>query len=131
MVVDADPDARRLLRRALETEAYDVVEAGDAREAMALLTIRAPDLILLDLVMHGSEAFQIAHEVRTHPEWSEIPIVVMTGRDMTGDDPGHPGSSVEGTWRKDGSAVDALLREVAELIARSVHHAGAHGAGSA
>ncbi len=131
MVVDADPEARQLLRRALETEAYDVVEAGDEREAMALLTIRAPDLILLDLVTHGGEAFHLPREMRAHPEWREIPIVVMTGKEVTGDDPGRLGSGAAGTWKKDGSAVDALLQEVAELIARTVHDAGAPGAGSA
>ena len=125
MVMDDDPDARRLLRRALETEGYDVIEARDGREAVALLTVRAPDLILLDPMMHRMEGLQLARDVRVHPEWGQIPIVVMTGRDLTTDERARLVGDVDGTRAPDGSAVDQLLEEVAHLIASSVRRSRA------
>jgi CheY-like chemotaxis protein len=58
MVVDDHPDMRALLRQALEREGCEVCEAGDGRQALDLLDLSRPNMILLDLVMPGIGGFE-------------------------------------------------------------------------
>src|SRR5256714_8661040 len=84
LVVDDDPDIRELLFTALEDEGFEVVPAGDGREALAIIRTFRPDVIVLDLMMPVIDGWQFASELRIRDEGDEdIPIVLLSAaRDL-------------------------------------------------
>ena len=77
LVVDDEPQILRALRAALKGHGYDVQTAADGEEALDLLALHPPDVVILDLVMPGKSGFDVVQEVRT---WSRVPIIVLSAR---------------------------------------------------
>ncbi|MDO8490424.1 MAG: response regulator transcription factor [Dehalococcoidia bacterium] len=77
LVVDDDHGMRRLLRRSLELAGYDVVEAADGPTALDSARAKAPDLVLLDVMMPGMDGFEVCQQMRQN---SSLPIVMVTAR---------------------------------------------------
>jgi CheY-like chemotaxis protein len=87
MVVDDDVDIRRGIADALEFEGYEVVQAGDGRDALQKLRQRLrPAAIILDLMMPRMNGWQFREEQLRDPELAKIPVIVVSarGRDDTG-----------------------------------------------
>ncbi len=90
----------------LEREGWGVVEAENGRVGLELLGRTCPALILLDLMMPEVDGFGFAAEVQRHPQWQQIPIVVVTAKDLTAEDKerlaGHVGSILQkGNYSRD------------------------------
>jgi two-component system KDP operon response regulator KdpE len=77
MIVDDEPQARRVLRTALISQGFEVMDARNGEEALLGLRHESPDVILLDLQMPGIGGLQTCREIR---ERSEVPIIVVSGR---------------------------------------------------
>jgi two-component system, OmpR family, KDP operon response regulator KdpE len=77
MIVDDEPQARRVLRMALIAHGFEVMDAPTGEEAVENLRHETPDVILLDLKMPGIGGLQACREIR---ERSEVPIIVVSGR---------------------------------------------------
>ena len=77
MIVDDEPEIRRLLKRTLELEGYGVTSAEDGSSALAAMKECQPDLVMLDIVMPGLNGFQVLNLIREH---SDVPIIMLTGR---------------------------------------------------
>ncbi|WP_428395601.1 response regulator [Lichenicoccus sp.] len=86
LVVDDDADTRHRLRTLLERNGWSVAEAADGRQALDLVTQSVPQLILLDLMMPVMDGFTFLHALREKPDCRDVPVVVMTARDLTADD---------------------------------------------
>ncbi len=82
LVVDDDADARQRLRTVLERDGWTVCEAGDGQAALAEVARALPQLILLDLTMPVMDGFAFLHELRLRPGCADIPVVVLTARDL-------------------------------------------------
>lgn len=82
LVVDDDPEARLRLRTALERSGWTVVEASNGAEALAQVEAAVPRVILLDLTMPVMDGFAFLHALRERPGCGEIPVVVLTARDL-------------------------------------------------
>ncbi len=119
LVVDDDATTRSLMRRMLEKEGWTVSEAGNGIEALESMEANRPNLIFLDLMMPEMDGFTFASEVRRHPEWHSIPIVVVTSQDLTNDDHRRLNGHVERVLRKHGHTKESLLDEVRDLLAGS------------
>lgn len=87
LIADDDPLVRRVLRMALESQGYQVAEAGDAHEVVSMAK-RAPDLVILDVNMPGGTVHDtIAAVRRVH---AVTPILVLSGEAQPPDDlPAH------------------------------------------
>lgn len=81
LVVDDDQDARILLRKELEACGFTVVEATTAEEALDCLSVAAPDLILLDVIMPKMDGIAACQAIRELPDFENIPILMLTGVD--------------------------------------------------
>ncbi len=79
LVVDDDADVTTYLGTILEDAGMHVMTAHDGAEALEQLRERVPDLISLDLVMPGKSGIRLLHELRKHPAWARIPVIVVTG----------------------------------------------------
>lgn len=82
MVVDDDPQIRRVLRTAFSAQGYDSVDARNGEEALELLRDEKVDLVILDVNMPGMSGLDTCRAIRST---SEIPIVMLTVRDAEAD----------------------------------------------
>jgi PAS domain S-box-containing protein len=86
LVVDDDPKAVEVIAAFLPISEYTVVRAYGGAEAIALAERLRPDLILLDLMMPDVSGFVVVEALQRDPTTANIPIVVVTAKDMTADD---------------------------------------------
>jgi CheY-like chemotaxis protein len=120
LLVEDDADVRALLGHALTGDGWTVGEAENGRVALARIAERAPDAIVLDLMMPEMDGFAFLEEFRKNPEWRGIPVVVVTGRDLTEEDRRRLNGGVERVIQKGGYAGDDLLREVGAAVVACV-----------
>ncbi len=86
LVVDDDADARVRLRAVLERDGWSVAEAADGEAALACVEAAVPRVVLLDLVMPVMDGFAFLHALRARPGCADVPVVVLTARDLTAED---------------------------------------------
>jgi CheY-like chemotaxis protein len=86
LLVEDDQPTREVMARTLEKSNWTVSEAGNGREALDQLAQQKPRLILLDLMMPVMDGFDFLLELRAKPEWLEIPVIVLTAKDLTDED---------------------------------------------
>jgi two-component system KDP operon response regulator KdpE len=77
LVIEDDPQMRRVLSAALENHGYHVVECGTAREGFAQATGRNPDVILLDLGLPDGDGLDLTRKLRPK---TRVPIIVISAR---------------------------------------------------
>jgi two-component system response regulator ResD len=77
LVVDDEPTLREVVVRYLEREGYRALEAGDGDEAEALLREGAPSLVILDLMLPGTDGLELCRRIRAR---SGLPVIMLTAR---------------------------------------------------
>ncbi|MFF3850511.1 response regulator transcription factor [Streptomyces sp. NPDC002328] len=83
LVVDDDPGIRRLLISALGFAGFEVDVAGDLAEALEQVARRAPDVIVLDVMLPGADGFDILQLLRSRTV--DVPVLFLTARDAVED----------------------------------------------
>jgi CheY-like chemotaxis protein len=78
LVVDDEPEARRLLRTYFEKGGYEVVEAADGYDAVQKALETLPDLVIMDMAMPMMDGVNSTRTMRQHDELSETPILCLT-----------------------------------------------------
>jgi DNA-binding response OmpR family regulator len=78
LLVDADPRSLRVLEISLRKAGYNVAASADATNALEMLEIARPDLILSDTRLPGMDGFALVEELRKNPEWAAIPIIFLS-----------------------------------------------------
>ncbi len=77
LIVDDEVSILRYLGSILRGEGYEVVSAGNGREALRLAEEEDPALIILDIMMPRLDGFEVCRRVR---EWSHVPIIMLSAR---------------------------------------------------
>jgi len=80
----------------------------------------SPSVILLDLMMPEMDGFEFLAALRGHAAWRAIPVVVITARDLSGEDRERLNGRVERILQKGAHGREALLTEVRDLVASGV-----------
>ncbi|MET0257680.1 MAG: response regulator [Methylobacterium sp.] len=83
LAVDDDADALQRTATMLERENLNVVTAANGQEALERVALERPGLILLDLVMPVMDGFGFLHALRSREDWRDIPVIVLTSKDLT------------------------------------------------
>jgi CheY-like chemotaxis protein len=83
LVVEDDPALRRMYRTALALAGFEVVEADDGLAALHFLDNRAPDVVVLDLMLPTMSGLVVQQEIAAHAHTRRIPIVIVTGSDLS------------------------------------------------
>ncbi|MBD2175657.1 response regulator [Pseudanabaena sp. FACHB-1998] len=78
LVIDDDPSIRNLLRQELEAKGYEVREADNGQDAIGKVRESRPDLITLDIVMHGINGYDVAAILKSDPATLDIPIIIVS-----------------------------------------------------
>jgi len=80
LVVEDEPDIRKLLQYNLAQEHFKVVEAEDGEQALKILKQDKPNLIILDLMLPGLSGLEICRTLREHAETARLPILMLTAK---------------------------------------------------
>jgi CheY-like chemotaxis protein len=87
LIVDDDAEVRDVIRTTLRNAGLGTAEAANGRAALAWLDSNPlPDLVLLDLMMPEMDGFQFLDHIRGHKERRELPVVVLTAKDLTAEE---------------------------------------------
>lgn len=120
LVVDDDAATRQMMRKMLERDGWTVAEAENGVRALEQVARTRPQMILLDLMMPEMDGFTFAAELRRKEEWRDIPVVVVTAKDVTAEDRLLLNGYVDKVLQKGSYSQTALLQEVRDLIAAGV-----------
>jgi two-component system, OmpR family, KDP operon response regulator KdpE len=82
LVIDDEPQIRRLLRVTLEANGYRVFDAATGQDGVAQAAQRRPDVVLLDLGLPDLEGVEVLKRLR---EWSQVPVIILSVRDREDD----------------------------------------------
>ncbi len=78
LVIDDDPDARRLLRNALAVDGFRVEEAADGNAGLALARTVRPDAITLDVLMPGMDGWEVLRRIRGDDTLADVPVIMLS-----------------------------------------------------
>lgn len=79
LIIDDEPQIRRLLRLALESRGHDVCDAAAGQQGLQEAAFQRPDAILLDLGLPDMDGLQVLKRLR---EWSDVPVLILSVRDQ-------------------------------------------------
>ena len=83
LVVDDDAALRRLVIETLARDGGELREAADGIEALAMIAVRRPDVLVLDLHLPKLDGFSVLDRLLERADTRQIPVVVLTGHDLT------------------------------------------------
>jgi adenylate cyclase len=129
LVVEDDDATRALLRDMLMREGCEVDTAEDGVAALARVEAGTPDLILLDLMMPRMDGFEFVETMRARlGKAAEIPIVVLTAKDLTADERARLAGEAEKVLRKSLHSREELAAEIRRVLSGAHEGAGKAGA---
>ncbi|HTR82223.1 MAG TPA: response regulator [Bacteroidota bacterium] len=79
LIVDDDPDNRKLIEIILSKQGYKIIEAEDGSIALDLAKEKIPDLIITDVMMENLNGFMLYELLRDEPATKKIPVIFVTG----------------------------------------------------
>ena len=120
LLVEDEPATREIMVRTLEDADWRVSEAGNGREALDRLAQEKPQVILLDLMMPVMDGFDFLLEMHANTAWQDIPVIVLTAKDLTMEDRRILSGRVEQVIEKGASTHE----QVVDLIRRLVRRGG-------
>ena len=78
LIVEDDPDIRKLLDAALTFKGYQVITAHNGKDGLDLVQTKRPAMVIADIMMPKLDGFGLVHRMRIHPETRDIPVVFIT-----------------------------------------------------
>lgn len=85
LAVDDSASIRKLVELTLRREGYTVLTADSGLKALAALARQRPDLMLLDVMLVALDGFQLCRVIRDHPDYGDLPIIILSGRETEAD----------------------------------------------
>ena len=116
LIIDDDPEMRGLLRRGLGKAGFAVAEAAHGREGLKQVHERTPDLILLDLMMPVMDGLEFLVELRAEASTREIPVIVITAKDLSEEDRQTLNGRIEHVVQKGSNVSEDISMLVGKLI---------------
>lgn len=114
VAVDDEPAVTMLVSRVLQRSGYEVRTAATAEEAIALVALKAPDLLIVDKNLPRMNGMQLIKQVRT--QLPNLPVIIITAAP----EPFAPGQErIDGYLAKPFRSLDALRDAVADAFERS------------
>lgn len=117
LIVDDNPDVRRLIRRILQSQGeYKLFEATNGMEAVEMARRELPNLIILDLMMPEMDGFAVLNELKKSPETAEIPVIVVTAKELTPNEKDRLRGHIQTLMQKGDFMSDEFMDEVRALL---------------
>jgi threonine synthase len=120
LLVDDNSDDALLIRRLLEgKKAYRVFHAKDGWEGLAMARQKIPDLIVTDLTMPGIDGFGLVEELKLDPRTKDIPVVVVSAKDITPDERKRLNGHIEAVYQKGSLSTRKFVDQVIHVLEES------------
>jgi signal transduction histidine kinase/DNA-binding response OmpR family regulator len=117
LVIDDDTSVHDLLYEELSTLGYAIHNAYSGEEGIRSALEETPDCIILDLMMPNMSGFEVAESLKDNPMTCNIPIVVLTSREVSKEDRANLHENIAGLVQKGKSAKEQLVREIRRVTA--------------
>jgi signal transduction histidine kinase/DNA-binding response OmpR family regulator len=115
LLIDDDAAVHALLEEELGQAGFDLRSALNGESGLVQAKENCPDVIILDLMMPGMSGFEVAGALKESPETANIPIVVLTSKEISADDRRELQSKVTSFVQKGKSAREQLVSEIRRL----------------
>ena len=119
LIADDEAGIRSLVRITLKSDAYEILEAADGKQALALALEHHPTLALLDVMMPHLSGFEVCRALKTDPATARTAVVMLTARASDADMEEGQAAGADEYLTKPFSP-QALLRKVDEMLGRAV-----------
>lgn len=116
LVVDDEPMARELLASILHEAGHSTAMAASGEEALALMEQSKPAVVILDLMLPGMSGFDVLSRIRDRADWSEVPVVVLTGIELNRGDAERLKQTTVAILRKGQSWKQPLLSALRKTV---------------
>lgn len=123
LIVDDNDSLRESLREILRFEGWDVSAVPTAESAFSEIGRNPPSLIVLDLMMPGMGGFEFLDQLRNNPRWKDIPVLVMSGKDLTHEELAILQRNADKVINKAAFNHDDLVIEVYNVLKQSLSEA--------
>jgi len=120
LVVDDDDLMRSGIAKSLLREGWEVAEAENGLAALESLQQFQPDVIMLDLMMPEMDGFEFLNALRLKPECRDIPVLVVTAKDLSESERDELNLRVERVVYKGSAALAELLSEIGDVLEVSI-----------
>jgi len=119
LVVDDDDATREVVTALLTAQGYTTATAADGAQARAWMSESLPALVILDLMLPNVSGFDLLSEWRNTPRTADLPVFVLTGKDLTQKEERYLRAHAESLWRKQESWQHSLIKELQRVLALS------------
>ncbi len=85
MVIDDEPEITEIVDVFLDNAGYTVKVENNPNQAVEMARKVRPDLILLDIMMPGTDGYQVCNQIKEDPEMANTPVIFLTGKDSKDD----------------------------------------------
>ncbi len=116
LVIDDDPHIADMLRQSLPETDFRLDSALDGLAGLEAVKASRPDIILLDLIMPRLDGFGVIECLRADPDTCDLPVIVLTGKDLTVEESQRLNESVGLVMKKQGRAGDQLVGEIQKVL---------------
>ena len=116
LIVDDDPALRDLLSSLLAEDGWRVATAADGEAALAAVEQEKPTAMVLDLMMPRVDGFEVLRALRTQPTTRDLPVIVVTAKDLTDEDRERLQQNAQRVILKQAVPVDGLRNEIRALL---------------
>jgi len=120
LVVEDEDQSREVIRRMLESEGWKVREARNGRQALEEVARELPSVVLLDLMMPEMDGFQFLDELHSRKEWQDLPVLVVTAKELTPEDRIRLNGHADRVLQKGSYQKADLIEQVGAIVASRV-----------
>lgn len=119
LVVDDDVTTRIILRKMLVKDGWRIAEAEHGKDAIKCINEEKPELIILDLLMPVMDGFEFLKILKADDAWKNIPVIVITSKDLTEEDYSFLTDNVDRVIQKGKYTRKELILRINEAIKES------------
>jgi CheY-like chemotaxis protein/HAMP domain-containing protein len=116
MIVDDNDLDRQQISRIIEEEGLRPVVAEDGAICLELIKKQVPDILVLDLMMPEPDGFAVLERIRGNPETRDLPVIVVTAKDLTEEDRNKLRGNVAAVLEKTAAKSETLLAEIKRIL---------------
>ena len=119
LVVEDDAATREVIAELLSRQGYAIATAADGAQARAWMSAYLPALVILDLMLPKVSGFELLSEWRGSPRTANLPVFVLTSKDLTQEEERYLRAHTESLWRKQESWQHSLTKDLRRILAAS------------
>ena len=116
LIVEDDTPTREVISELLTTQGYSVTVAEDGEQARSHVAAALPELVILDLILPKVSGFELLAEWRAKPRTADLPVFVLTSKDLTGEEEQYLRKHAESLFHKQQSWQQALTDQLQRAL---------------